>query len=77
MVRAYVSTIVSMTGLSEVDGSILEGVSATTLWTLHYRPSEAKRSDGVIRNPWAVTPCSTRSPMTTRRTADQLLEAGQ
>ena len=46
MVRAYVSTIVSMTGLSEVDGSILEGVSATSLWTLHYRASEAKRSTG-------------------------------
>ena len=46
MVRAYVSTIVSMTGLSEVDGDILEGVSATTLWTLHNRASEAKRSTG-------------------------------
>ena len=44
-----------MTGVSEVDGSILEGVSATTLWTLHNRASEAKRSDGVIRDPWAVT----------------------
>jgi O-methyltransferase involved in polyketide biosynthesis len=55
MVRAYVATIVGMTGLSEVDGGILEGVSATTLWTLHNRASEAKRSDGVIRDPWAVT----------------------
>jgi O-methyltransferase involved in polyketide biosynthesis len=45
-----------MTGLSEVDGDTLEGVSATTLWTLHNRGSEAKRSDGVIRDPWAVTP---------------------
>ena len=44
-----------MTGLSEVDGNILDGVSATTLWTLHNRASEAKRSDGVIRDPWAVT----------------------
>ena len=44
-----------MTGLSEVDGNILEGVSATTLWTLHNRGTEAKRSDGVIRDPWAVT----------------------
>ena len=33
----------------------LEGVSATTLWTLHNRGTEAKRSDGVIRDPWAVT----------------------
>lgn len=32
-----------------------DGVSATTLWTLHNRASEAKRSDGVIRDPWAVT----------------------
>jgi O-methyltransferase involved in polyketide biosynthesis len=44
-----------MTELSEVDGNVLEGVSATTLWTLHNRGTEAKRSDGVIRDPWAVT----------------------
>jgi O-methyltransferase involved in polyketide biosynthesis len=44
-----------MTELSEVDGNTLEGVSATTLWTLHNRGTEAKRSDGVIRDPWAVT----------------------
>lgn len=37
------------------DGTSLEGVSATTLWTLHNRGTEAKRSDGVIRDPWAVT----------------------
>jgi O-methyltransferase involved in polyketide biosynthesis len=55
MVRAYVATIVAMSGLSEVDGSILQDVSATTLWTLHNRASEALRSDGVIRDPWAVT----------------------
>ena len=30
-------------------------MSATTLWTLHNRGTEAKRSDGVIRDPWAVT----------------------
>ncbi|GAA2536784.1 class I SAM-dependent methyltransferase [Mycolicibacterium diernhoferi] len=36
-------------------GTSLEGVSATTLWTLHNRGTEAKRSDGVIRDPWAVT----------------------
>ncbi len=44
-----------MTELSEVDGNMLDGVSATTLWTLHNRGAEAKRSDGVIRDPWAVT----------------------
>ena len=38
-----------------VSGDILDGVSATTLWTLHNRGTEAKRSDGVIRDPWAVT----------------------
>ena len=43
-----------MTGL-RIDGNVLDGVSATTLWTLHNRASEAKRSDGVIRDPWAVT----------------------
>ena len=41
--------------MAAIDGNILEGVSATTLWTLHNRASEAKRSDGVIRDPWAVT----------------------
>jgi O-methyltransferase involved in polyketide biosynthesis len=34
---------------------VLESVSATTLWTLRNRATEAKRSDGVIRDPWAVT----------------------
>ncbi len=38
-----------------MDGNTLQGVSATTLWTLHNRGTEAKRSDGVIRDPWAVT----------------------
>jgi O-methyltransferase involved in polyketide biosynthesis len=38
-----------------IDGNTLAGVSATTLWTLHNRASEAKRSDGVIRDPRAVT----------------------
>ncbi|MDQ2637693.1 MAG: class I SAM-dependent methyltransferase [Actinomycetota bacterium] len=37
-----------------VDGNLLDGVSATALWTLHFRANEAKRSDGVIRDPWAV-----------------------
>jgi O-methyltransferase involved in polyketide biosynthesis len=41
--------------MSTVSGTSLDGVSATTLWTLHNRGSEAKRSDGVIRDPWAVT----------------------
>lgn len=41
--------------MTVIDGNTLEGVSATTLWTLHYRGTEAKRSDGVIRDPWAVT----------------------
>jgi O-methyltransferase involved in polyketide biosynthesis len=40
---------------SRLDGNVLDGVSTTTLWTLYYRASEAKRSDGVIRDPWAVT----------------------
>ena len=44
-----------MSGLTGIDGTNLEGVSATTLWTLHNRGTEAKRSDGVIRDPWAVT----------------------
>jgi O-methyltransferase involved in polyketide biosynthesis len=41
--------------VTAIDGNVLEGVSATTLWTLRNRASEAKRSDGVIRDPWAVT----------------------
>jgi O-methyltransferase involved in polyketide biosynthesis len=41
--------------MTAIDGNVLEGVSATTLWTLRNRATEAKRSDGVIRDPWAVT----------------------
>ncbi|MBJ7337734.1 class I SAM-dependent methyltransferase [Mycolicibacterium sp.] len=41
--------------MTTIDGSTLDGVSATTLWTLYGRATEAKRSDGVIRDPWAVT----------------------
>jgi O-methyltransferase involved in polyketide biosynthesis len=44
-----------MNQMMTVSGEVLEGVSATTLWTLHNRGTEAKRSDGVIRDPWAVT----------------------
>ncbi len=44
-----------MKQMMTVSGEVLEGVSATTLWTLHNRGTEAKRSDGVIRDPWAVT----------------------
>jgi hypothetical protein len=52
MFAAYVSTIGPVTN---IDGDVLEGVSATTLWTLRNRATEAKRFDGVIRDPWAVT----------------------
>lgn len=38
-----------------VSGETLEGVSATTLWTLRNRATEAKRRRGVIDDPWAVT----------------------
>ena len=41
--------------MAVVSGDTLDGVSATTLWTLHNRGTEAKRSNGVIRDPWAVT----------------------
>jgi O-methyltransferase involved in polyketide biosynthesis len=41
--------------MAVISGDTLEGVSATTLWTLHNRGTEAKRSDGMIRDPWAVT----------------------
>lgn len=41
--------------MTVIDGNTLGGVSATTLWTLHNRASEAKRPDGVLRDPWAVT----------------------
>lgn len=41
--------------MAVISGDTLEGVSATTLWTLRNRGTEAKRSDGVIRDPWAVT----------------------
>jgi O-methyltransferase involved in polyketide biosynthesis len=41
--------------MTVISGETLDGVSATTLWTLHNRATEAKRSDGVIRDPWAIT----------------------
>jgi O-methyltransferase involved in polyketide biosynthesis len=37
-----------------INGETLQGVSATALWTLHDRATEANRSDGVIRDPSAV-----------------------
>ncbi|WP_166905987.1 class I SAM-dependent methyltransferase [Mycobacterium sp. DL440] len=40
--------------MSVIDGNTLDGVSATSLWTLSNRGLEARRSDGVIRDPWAV-----------------------
>jgi O-methyltransferase involved in polyketide biosynthesis len=40
--------------MAVVDGNTLEGVSATTLWTLHNRASEAKRPDRVLEDPWAI-----------------------
>lgn len=44
-----------MDRFTPIDGNILDGVSATTLWTLRNRAAEAKRSDGVIRDPWSIT----------------------
>ncbi|MED5816164.1 class I SAM-dependent methyltransferase [Mycolicibacterium sp. 050232] len=40
--------------MSVIDGNTLEGVSETSLWILSNRGIEAKRSDGVLRDPWAV-----------------------
>jgi O-methyltransferase involved in polyketide biosynthesis len=40
--------------MATIDGNTLEGVSATTLWTLHNRATEAKRSDRAIDDPYAV-----------------------
>jgi O-methyltransferase involved in polyketide biosynthesis len=40
--------------MAVISGNTLEGVSATTLWTLQYRSGEARRSDGAIRDPWAI-----------------------
>jgi O-methyltransferase involved in polyketide biosynthesis len=36
------------------NGDQLDGVSATTLWTLHNRAMEARRPDALIDDPWAV-----------------------
>ena len=41
--------------MAVISGETLEGVSATTLWTLYYRATEAKRWDGAIKDPWAVS----------------------
>jgi O-methyltransferase involved in polyketide biosynthesis len=37
-----------------IDGNKLDGVSATSLWTLRNRAVEAQRPDAVITDPWAV-----------------------
>jgi O-methyltransferase involved in polyketide biosynthesis len=42
------------TPMATVSGETLDGVSATTLWTLRNRATEAKRPDGVISDPWAI-----------------------
>lgn len=36
-----------------VDGSLLEGVSATALWTLRSRALESRRADRLLTDPWA------------------------
>jgi O-methyltransferase involved in polyketide biosynthesis len=40
--------------MTRISGESLTGVSATTLWTLHNRGTEAKRGDSVIDDPMAV-----------------------
>lgn len=40
--------------MTRISGESLTGVSATTLWTLHNRGSEAKRPDSIIDDPLAV-----------------------
>jgi O-methyltransferase involved in polyketide biosynthesis len=47
----HLHTIGTMT---VIDGNTLEGVSATTLWTLHNRATEAGRPGGVLNDPLAV-----------------------
>lgn len=39
--------------MNKVDGNLLEGVSATALWTLRSRALESRRPDGILRDPWA------------------------
>jgi O-methyltransferase involved in polyketide biosynthesis len=41
--------------MAVISGDTLQGVSATTLWTLHNRATEARRSDGALRDPWAIS----------------------
>lgn len=40
--------------MAKIDAAGLEGVSETTLWTLHNRATEAMRPDSVIDDPMAV-----------------------
>lgn len=42
------------TSMKRIDGHGLNGVSETTLWTLHNRATEAARPDGVLTDPLAV-----------------------
>lgn len=39
----------------KIDVSSLDGVSATTLWTLRSRAVEAQRPDRLLDDPWAIT----------------------
>jgi O-methyltransferase involved in polyketide biosynthesis len=41
-------------GTMTVNGEQLDGVSATTLWTLRNRAVEAERPDALIDDPWAI-----------------------
>jgi O-methyltransferase involved in polyketide biosynthesis len=40
--------------MAALDGNTLDGVSATTLWTLHNRATEAARPGGQLEDPLAV-----------------------
>ena len=40
--------------MTVIDGNTLDGVSATSLWTLYFRATEARRPGGVIEDPEAV-----------------------
>lgn len=39
--------------VSTIDGNLLEGVSATALWTLRSRALESRRPDGILHDEWA------------------------
>lgn len=52
--RPTLGGVATLGPVTVIDGNTLDGVSATALWTLHFRATEAKRPGGAIEDPEAI-----------------------